>query len=55
MSEVERARVRQTTGDAELDTAMVGVARWLRFSPARNREMPVKTWFWMPITFVVPR
>lgn len=44
-------RLSSSSGYAQLDEAAMAVAEVMRFSPAYNREDPVKVWVELPITF----
>ncbi len=46
-------RVSQSSGHTQLDEAALRVADVFRFSPALNREMIVRVWIEIPITFHV--
>lgn len=51
--QVERVRVRTSTGRDALDRAAVEVARSMEFSPARNDGEPTPVWVTQPVTFDV--
>jgi TonB family protein len=51
--EVQKSSVRISSGHPELDAAAVEVARVMRFTPARNKDVPVPVWISLPIVFSV--
>ena len=48
---VVNTKVSESSGFAALDEAALRVADVFRFTPALNRDQPVKVWVEMPITF----
>ncbi len=48
---VKNARVKDSSGYAELDSAAVAAARQFEFTPARNRDKVVPVWIAVPISF----
>ena len=48
---VQDTRIHQSSGHAALDDAALTVASVYRFSPALNRDQPVRVWVSFPITF----
>jgi len=53
MTKIVDRRVSQSSGHTQLDEAALRVADVFRFSPALNREMIVRVWIEIPITFHV--
>jgi periplasmic protein TonB len=50
---VERAVLHETSGYEQLDQAALNVARVMEFSPALNRDRPVKVWVSLGVVFQV--
>jgi TonB family protein len=50
----ESSVLERSTGDSEMDRAIITVARTMRFSPARLDEYPVRVLVTVPITLVFP-
>jgi TonB family protein len=50
----ESSVLERSTGDSEMDRAIISVARTMRFSPARLDEYPVRVLVTVPITLVFP-
>jgi TonB family protein len=48
---IAEARVKESSGNDELDRAALAVVRVMRFSPARNRDAVVPVWIALPIVF----
>lgn len=48
---VIRAQLRETSGNTQLDSAALAVARMMKFTPARHRDAPVEVWIALPIVF----
>jgi TonB family protein len=48
---VRNAVVSKTSGNTDLDTNAVNIAKMMRFSPARNGDKPVAVWIQVPIKF----
>ena len=49
--DVQKANVRTSSGQQALDEAAVRVARVMKFTPARNKDVPVPVWISLPIVF----
>lgn len=49
--DVDSAMVARTSGYAEFDSAAVGGARQLRFTPGRRGDRPVPMWTKIPVRF----
>jgi hypothetical protein len=50
---VERAVLHETRGYEQLAQAALNVARVMEFSPALNRDRPVKVWVSLGVVFQV--
>jgi TonB family protein len=50
----ESSVLERSTGDSEMDRAIISVARTMRFSPARLDEYPVRVLVTVPVTLVFP-
>jgi TonB family protein len=48
---IMRSQVKQSSGSLALDRAAFQVAAIMRFSPALNRDKPVKVWVSIPVVF----
>ncbi|HEY0305040.1 MAG TPA: TonB family protein [Longimicrobiales bacterium] len=48
---VQKAQVKQSSGVPKLDQAALQVAQSMLFTPALNRDLPVKVWIQLPIVF----
>lgn len=48
---VQNALVKKTSGNTDLDTSALQIAKLMRFSPARNGQTPVDVWIEVPIAF----
>jgi TonB family protein len=51
---VQRTMVNSGSGYSSLDQAALRVAKQLRFTPALNRDQPVRVWVSLPLRFVSP-
>jgi TonB family protein len=52
---VAEAQILKSSGNDALDEAALTAARQARFTPARQKDMPVKVWVSIPFNFYLKR